>query len=134
MLRIGFVGTGLIAWAHGLSLQAMIDGGVIDASIGVVHDRSEKRAQRFAAAFGAATGRLSDVVAGCDAVWVCTPTAAHREAVETAASAGRAVFCEKPLATDLAQVQGLVEAVAAAGVPAQSGLVLRAGAGLPLPP
>ena len=29
MLRIGFAGTGLIAWAHGLGLQAMIDAGVI---------------------------------------------------------------------------------------------------------
>jgi predicted dehydrogenase len=61
----------------------------------------------------------------CDAVWVCTPTAAHREAVDGALAAGRAIFCEKPLATDLAGAQSLVDAVAAGGVPAQSGLVLR---------
>ena len=46
MLRIGIVGTGLIAWAHGLGLQAMIDGGVIDASIAVVHDRSRANGPR----------------------------------------------------------------------------------------
>ena len=44
VLRIGFVGTGLIAWAHGLGLKAMIDGGVIDASFVAAHDQSERRA------------------------------------------------------------------------------------------
>ncbi len=126
MLRLGFIGTGLIAWAHALSLRAMIDGGVIDASISLVHDRSQERAEGFAGVFGATTeDDAAEVVADCDAVWVCTPTVAHREAVDAAASAGRAVFCEKPLATDLGQVRALVDAVAQAGVPAQSGLVLR---------
>ena len=37
--------TGLIAWAHGLSLKAMIDGGVVDAAIVAVHDRREHRAR-----------------------------------------------------------------------------------------
>jgi predicted dehydrogenase len=70
----------------------------------------------------------------CDAVWVCTPTAAHRSAVDAALAAGRAVFCEKPLATDLAGAQSLVDAVASAtGVPAQSGLVLRSAPVFPGP-
>jgi UDP-N-acetylglucosamine 3-dehydrogenase len=126
MLRIGFAGTGLIAWAHGLGLRAMIEGGLIDADIAVVLDQSEHRAQGFAAAFGAAVvGELGELVERCDAVWVCTPTVAHRKAVDAALGAGRAVFCEKPLATGLAGAQWLVQAVGEAGVPAQSGLVLR---------
>jgi predicted dehydrogenase len=126
VLRLGFAGTGLIAWAHGLGLQAMIDAGVIDADICVVLDRSEKRAQRFASHCDAdVVNDLTELVERCDAVWVCTPTAAHRSAVDAALSAGRAVFCEKPLATDLAGARSLVEAVASSGVPAQSGLVLR---------
>jgi myo-inositol 2-dehydrogenase/D-chiro-inositol 1-dehydrogenase len=126
MLRIGFAGTGLIAWAHGLGLRSMIDGGVIDASMEAVFDQSEKRAQRFAAALGGtAVDSASAVMAHCDVVWVCTPTSAHRSAVDEALSAGRAIFCEKPLATDLAGARALVDAVDAAGVPSQSGLVLR---------
>jgi predicted dehydrogenase len=126
MLRIGFVGTGLIAWAHGLGLQAMIDGGVVDASISVVHDRRPKRAEGLAAVSGAdVVDSVAEVVDRCDAVWVCTPTGAHREAADAAASSGRAIFCEKPLATDLEGAHALTDAVAAAGVPAQSGLVLR---------
>jgi predicted dehydrogenase len=126
MLRLGFVGTGLIAWAHGLGLAAMIDGGVIDASIAVVHDRSRKRAEGFAGTNGAEVVDSVEAVAErCDAVWVCTPTSAHRAAVDAALAAGRAVFCEKPLATDLLGALALTDAVASAGVPAQSGLVLR---------
>jgi hypothetical protein len=29
MLRLGFVGSGLVGWAHGLGLKAMIDDGVL---------------------------------------------------------------------------------------------------------
>jgi predicted dehydrogenase len=126
MLRIGFVGAGLIAWAHGLGLKAMIDGGVIDASVEAVHDQRERRARSFAEAMGAnVVDDTATVAARCDAIWVCTPTAAHRHAVDESIAAGRAVFCEKPLAVDLPQATALVEAVAAAGVPSQCGLVLR---------
>ena len=41
MVRIGFVGAGLIAWAHGLGLKAMIEAGVIDASVEAVYDQHE---------------------------------------------------------------------------------------------
>lgn len=126
VLRIGFVGTGLIAWAHGLGLQAMIDAGVIEADVSVVLDRSARRAQGFAAAHGAeVVGDLNGLVERCDAVWVCTPTVAHRSAVDAALAGRRAIFCEKPLATDFAGARALVDAVDAVGVPAQSGLVLR---------
>jgi predicted dehydrogenase len=129
MFRIGFVGTGLIAWAHALGLRAMIESNVVNAAIVVVHDTSERRAQRFADAVGAkgiaVVPDASEVAARSDAVWVCTPTAAHRSAVEEAWAAGRAVFCEKPLSTDLASATALVAAADSAGVPSQSGLVLR---------
>jgi predicted dehydrogenase len=126
MLRIGFAGTGLIAWAHGLGLGAMIAAGVIEADITVVLDRSDRRAEGFAAVHGAeVVGDLTELAARCDAVWVCTPTVAHRAAVDAAAAAGRAIFCEKPLATDLAGARALAAVITDAGVPAQSGLVLR---------
>jgi predicted dehydrogenase len=126
MLRIGFAGTGLIAWAHGLGLRAMIEDRLIEAEIAVVLDENEQRAQGFAAAFGAEeVGELGELMERCDAVWICTPTVAHRRAVDAAIAISRPVFCEKPLATGLAGAQWLVQAVEAARVPAQSGLVLR---------
>jgi len=125
-VRIGFAGTGLIAWAHGLGLRAMVEAGIVDADISVVLDRNENRAQRFATALGAdVVSDLDALMERCDAVWICTPTVAHRSAVDAALTHGRAVFCEKPLATDLVGAQALVSAVAAAPVVAQCGLVLR---------
>ncbi len=126
MVRIGFVGTGLIAWAHGLSIKAMIDGGVVDAAVVAVHDQRERRARSFADALGGdVVDDAAEVARRSDVMWVCTPTAGHRGAVDEALGAGRAVFCEKPLDVDLARATQMFEAVSAAGVAAQSGLVLR---------
>lgn len=126
MLRIGFVGSGLIAWAHGLSVKALIDGGVVEAEIVAVHDQRERRAKAFADVLGGdVVTDATEVARRCDAVWVCTPTSAHRGAVDEALAAGRAVFCEKPLDVDLARATALVEAVGVSGVAGQSGLVLR---------
>jgi predicted dehydrogenase len=129
MVRIGFVGAGTIAWAHGLGLKAMIDGGVLDAAITAVHDPRPRRAEGFVEAVGApgavAVADADEVAARSDAVFVCTPTAAHRAAVDAALEHGRAIFCEKPLDRDLARATALVDAVDQAGVPAQCGLVLR---------
>ena len=47
---------------------------------------------------------------GLDAVYVATPNAAHRELVEAAAAAGKAVLCEKPLAADVADAEAIVKA------------------------
>ena len=94
MVRIGFVGSGLIVWAHGLGLKAMIDGGVIDASIVTVHDPRQRQAQGFLDVVGgegaSPAADATEVAERADVVWVCTPTSAHRPAVDAALSAGRA--------------------------------------------
>ena len=125
-MRIGFVGTGVIAWAHAIGLQAMIRAGVLDAAVVAVYDLDGDRAAGFAGVNGATVeSSVVGVLERCDAVWVCTPTAAHRAVVEAAAGRGLPVFCEKPLATDLAGAEALAAVVADSGVPAQVGLVLR---------
>ena len=129
MMRIGFVGSGLIAWAHGLGLKALIDGGLIDASIVTVHDPRERQARGFLDVVGGdgaePAADATEVAERSDVVWVCTPTAAHRPAVDAALSAGRPFFCEKPLDLDLARAQSMADAAAASGLATQCGLVLR---------
>jgi myo-inositol 2-dehydrogenase/D-chiro-inositol 1-dehydrogenase len=56
-----------------------------------------------------------------DAVALCSPTALHAEQVAACADAGKHVFCEKPLASDLAAADRALEAVEAAGVLLQVG-------------
>ena len=120
-LRIGFVGCGLIAQSHASRLS-----GVDGADIVAVHDISSERADAFAEAHGAITVPSSDaVIEQSDAIYVTTWTSEHPRLVADVASAGKPVFCEKPLGVDLASAQSMFADVAAAGVTNQVGLVLR---------
>ena len=60
-----------------------------------------------------------------DAVVIATPTSTHPELVIAAAHAGKAIFCEKPLALTLAETGTVLEEVARAAVPLQVGFMRR---------
>src|SRR5258706_543984 len=121
-VRVGFLGAGLIATYHSKSLH--VSGA--DVTWAGVFDPDPARAEDFARASGAtACASEEEVLDGCDAVYVCTWTAEHLRLVDAAAARGRAVFCEKPLATDLAGARRMTEAVEAAVVVNQVGLVAR---------
>ena len=51
-----------------------------------------------------------------DAIDICTPNDTHAEIAIAAAAAGKMILCEKPLARDLAESQGMVDAIEKAGV------------------
>jgi len=60
-----------------------------------------------------------------EAVAVISSTSTHREVVIDAARAGKAVFCEKPIAMSLAEAQEMLQAVEGAGVFFQMGFQRR---------
>ncbi|HEX3815618.1 MAG TPA: Gfo/Idh/MocA family oxidoreductase [Mycobacteriales bacterium] len=121
MFRVGIAGAGGIANSHARGLTA-VDG----AQLVAVYDVDAARSAELAAAYDTqVSATLDELIAGCDAVFVCAWTAAHREVVDRVAAAGRAVFCEKPLAPTLAQAQLMSEVVETAGVVNQVGLPLR---------
>ncbi|HVX45358.1 MAG TPA: Gfo/Idh/MocA family oxidoreductase, partial [Mycobacteriales bacterium] len=125
MLRVGIVGAGGISRSHLAGLRS-----VAEVEVAAIHDVDRSAAMSLAASCDAdVAGSVADLIAACDAVFVCTWTAAHREIVEAAAAAGRAVFCEKPLAPTLAGAQAMAAAVSSAGVVNQVGLPLRWQAG-----
>ncbi len=62
---------------------------------------------------------------GLDAVVIATPTDTHSALVIAAAQAGKAIFCEKPLALTLAETRAALDVVAQAGVPLQVGFMRR---------
>ncbi|MFD9698778.1 Gfo/Idh/MocA family protein [Lentzea sp. NPDC059081] len=53
---------------------------------------------------------LDEVLSDVDAVYVSTPPASHAALVLQAFDAGKAVFCEKPLAVDLGEARKMAEA------------------------
>jgi predicted dehydrogenase len=120
-IRIGFYGAGLISGIHTFFLG--VSG--VDHRIVAVHDPDAERAAAWAARTGAQAVGEDELLDLVDAVYVCTWTAEHGRLVAKAAEAGKAVFCEKPLGFDAAEVEGMVDAVTRAGVTNQVGLVLR---------
>lgn len=121
-LRVGFLGAGWIAEFHSKLLRSAA-GEIARAG---VYDPDRARAERFALRSGHhVVADEDELLDGCDAVYVCTWTSEHRRQVEAAAERRLAVFCEKPLATTLADAEAMVGAVAATGVVNQIGLVLR---------
>jgi myo-inositol 2-dehydrogenase / D-chiro-inositol 1-dehydrogenase len=63
------------------------------------------------------------------AVVICTPTDTHADLIERAAKAGKAIFCEKPVALELVKTQKALETVSSTGVPFQIGFQRRYDSG-----
>jgi predicted dehydrogenase len=93
-----------------------------------VHDEDPALAQwirqDFAAAFYADPEELL-ALPEVGAVVVCSPTASHRRHVELAASMGKHVLCEKPIATTLADARAMVDGCERAGVVLEVAFVSR---------
>lgn len=126
-LKVGLIGCGHIGTFHARNIKDVQSRGLVDIEYLAVCDRNLERAESFAAIAGCpvVTDRPEDVIELCDAVYVCTETAEHRELVLAAAQAGRHVFCEKPLACNLADAAAMTDAVESAGITHQVGLVLH---------
>jgi predicted dehydrogenase len=127
--NIALIGCGFIGRFHSIAIRGLIRQGLVDAQYAAVCDVDERRARSFADTAGVPTVCTNPLeVIDCeniDVVYVCVPTAGHRELVERAAERGKHVFCEKPLATNLGDVEGMVRTVRSAGVKAGVGLILR---------
>lgn len=66
-----------------------------------------------------------EVIAASDAVAICTSTDTHVDYIIDAAEAGKAIFCEKPISLDLAQVERVEAALDRRDVPFMVGFNRR---------
>jgi inositol 2-dehydrogenase len=64
-----------------------------------------------------------------EAVFVTSSTSTHREVVIAAAEAGKAIFCEKPIALNLEDTDAMISAIDRAGVMFQAGFMRRFDSG-----
>jgi predicted dehydrogenase len=126
-VKVGLIGCGHIGTFHARNIKDVQSHGLVDIVYHAVCDRIRARADRFATIAGCSLVSEDplEVIDACDAVYVCTETAEHPALVEAAAKAGKHVFCEKPLAKDLAGAEAMAAAVERAGVVHQVGLVLH---------
>jgi myo-inositol 2-dehydrogenase / D-chiro-inositol 1-dehydrogenase len=123
-LRIGVIGVGRIGRMHADLLARQVPG----AGVGFVHDARLDAAREVAGELGVAVAADIDELLGAaeiDAVAICTSTGTHADLITAAARAGKAIFCEKPVSLDLAEVDRALAAVDEAGVPFQIGFNRR---------
>jgi len=128
-LGIGLIGCGFVGRFHSTAIRDIIRRGLLDIRHAAVCDLDETRARSFADITGAplVTTDARELIASpeVNVVYICVPTAGHKPLVLEAAAHGMHVFCEKPLAATLPDVEEMLAAVENAGVRAGVGLILR---------
>jgi myo-inositol 2-dehydrogenase/D-chiro-inositol 1-dehydrogenase len=116
---VGIVGAGKIARVHAANAA-----GLEGLRVVAVADVDPAAALALADALGCdAAASVDELLAREDveAVLVTTPPTTHADLVETAAGAGKHVFCEKPLAQSVADAARAASACERAGVALQVG-------------
>ena len=111
-VAIGLLGAGRIGRVHAGAVAA-----TAGARLVAVADAVEGAARDLAEQHGAAVRDVNAIIGAddIDAVLICTPTDVHAEQIEAAARAGKAVFCEKPIALDVARTQECLRVVEETG-------------------
>ena len=112
--RIGKIHAGNVAKQEGAKLRLVVDP---DAAA----------ARTLAGQHGATVSTIDEVFADTSigAVVIASSTDTHADLIERAASAGKAIFCEKPVDLSLGRARRCAEAVKRAGVPCLIGFQRR---------
>ena len=124
-VRYGVLGVGRIGRIHVENLAYRIK----DAEVVVVCDPMLDAARACASEYGVAKVTTDPIDVfndpDVDAVVICSPTDLHAEHLMAAAAAGKDIFCEKPIAIDVARTKEALAAVEKAGVLLQLGFNRR---------
>jgi myo-inositol 2-dehydrogenase/D-chiro-inositol 1-dehydrogenase len=124
-INVGLIGAGRIGRVHAENLAYRLPG----VKLLAVSDINLESAQRCATDF-----HIPSVVAepqailenkAIDAVLICSSTDTHAPLIIQAAQAGKHIFCEKPIALDLAKIDEALAVVAKQGVKLQIGFNRR---------
>ncbi|MBE3598487.1 MAG: Gfo/Idh/MocA family oxidoreductase [Limnochordaceae bacterium] len=129
--KVVILGAGLMGEVHYRAWKALEAEGVEVVAVAKSDGRPRAWLQREQESRGGQVPRIvagyreAIALPGVDIVDVCLPTPLHRDAIEAAAAAGKAVVCEKPLARSAAEAEAAVEAAARRGVPFMVAQVVR---------
>lgn len=117
-LRVGLVGAGLIGHHHGLAWKNNAPRGEIVAIADISRERAEHLNAEHCGNRAVVVSNIAELLstADVDAVDICLPHDLHTEAIVLAANAGKAILCEKPLCTNLADAITIRDALQATGV------------------
>lgn len=131
-MRVGLIGAGRIGALHAATLRHLpeVDSLVIaDADAGLARSVAESLGAGDAGRAEAADSVEAALSAGLDGVVIAAATPAHAELIHLALDAKLPVFCEKPVAPDVAGTREVIAHVAASGAPLHVGFQRRFDAG-----
>ncbi|MCE5280056.1 MAG: Gfo/Idh/MocA family oxidoreductase [Planctomycetaceae bacterium] len=121
MIKLAMIGLGGMGHHHAGILSKMPN-----VKITGVCDLIEDKAKSVSKITGAPyTLKFRELLAGCDAVWVCTEPFNRVEIVTAAAAAGKHIFTEKPICISPDDADTMIAAAEKAGVTYMLGYVLR---------
>lgn len=128
-LRLGIIGTGNIGRAHLTALTSLKKTNLANFQLAAVCDVDIKSVKKAAKDFNIPTTyeNYNELMNNdeIDVVYVCTPTSKHTDIVKAAAKAGKAIYCEEPLANSCPQARNLMAVTQDAKVPSGAGFLLR---------
>ncbi|MCS7087934.1 MAG: inositol 2-dehydrogenase [Thermoflexales bacterium] len=124
-LNIGLIGAGRIGVVHAATITQRIPSARLVAVADVNEAAARACAERYNVPFFTADPQAVIARPDVHAVLICSSTDTHAPLIEAAAQAGKPIFCEKPIALDLAAIDRALNAVARAGVPLQIGFNRR---------
>lgn len=114
MLKIGILST---AHMHADSYAAEVNDHPGAELVGLWDPDTARLAAKASQYSTTAFADKDALLAACDAVIVCSENIHHRALTESAAKAGKAVLCEKPLATTPDDARAMINACTEANVP-----------------
>lgn len=124
-LNIAVIGLGRMGRLYAQTVATLVG----DARLHAVAEPDQAARDEVAARYGVPLvfADPADALArpDIDAVVIATPTSTHSKLVVAAAEAGKAIFCEKPLALTLDGTREAIAAVERAGVALQVGFMRR---------
>jgi len=123
-IKVGVIGCGRIGLVH---LEAITKAPNVTPII--VSNPTISKAENAASQYGVPkfSSDAMDVITDpdVDAVWICSPSQFHADQIKACAENGKDIFCEKPIATDLAETVEAINACNEAGVKLMIGLQRR---------
>ncbi|PKN72132.1 MAG: oxidoreductase [Candidatus Cloacimonetes bacterium HGW-Cloacimonetes-3] len=121
MIKIAVVGVGHLGQHHARKFQS-----IAGAELVGIYDQNRERAVQISTTLGCkAFESYEAMLDACDAVDIAATTTAHYALAKPALLAGKHIFLEKPITSELAQAEELLEIAEEKGLKIQVGHIER---------
>ena len=124
-ISLGVIGLGRIGKLHVQNIMAQVDNVKLVGISDVLEDSLQETAQKFAISLAEKDYRYLLDNKQIDAIVICTSTDTHAQIITEVAQSGKHIFCEKPIALEMNEIEQGLKAVQESGVKLQIGFNRR---------